>query len=353
LARREGAELGERLKAARRVIVPPADPPRSSPRSSAHSSHRRRSRDLLRSPSQRWSRERPETGHGSRSRSLSKGRASTSRLRHAALGGVSKHHASRFRPPARLCVQPAALVYALFRRHRRGPRARSRRRSCARSRRRSRKRPEIRHDDRAARREDGHRPTRRGRGQPRRQAADAAIAAASCARPRARRGCPYATCCRGTACMRAQASAASTTASAPGSMVGRAGRAVVGAVGEATDCERAGCVWRCAGDLHRAIGGQRPRAHVASFCAIACSASSASPVGGHHSGRRRAGAAHATDVHPAATAAYAIAAAAAAAAHAGGRRACAGRDRTDGPQVVSPDSSRPRRCVAPSIDGKE
>jgi hypothetical protein len=36
-----------------------------------------------------------------------------------------------------------------------------------------------------------------------------------------------------------QASAASTTAAAPSSMVGRAGRAVVGAVGEAAACERA------------------------------------------------------------------------------------------------------------------
>jgi hypothetical protein len=81
-----------------------------------------------------------------------------------------------------------------------------------------------------------------------------------------------------------QASAASTTASAPSSMVGRAGRNIVEAVGEAAACERAGCVWRCAGDLHRAIGGQRPRAHVASFCAIASSASSESPVLGHHSG---------------------------------------------------------------------
>jgi hypothetical protein len=46
------------------------------------------------------------------------------------------------------------------------------------------------------------------------------------------------------------------------------------------------------------------------------------------------------------------AAAAAAAAHAGGRRACAGLDWTDGPQVMSPDSSRPGRRVArlaPSI----
>jgi hypothetical protein len=129
---------------------------------------------------------------------------------------------------------------------------------------------------------------------------------------RARRGCPYTTCGRDTACMRAsQVSAASTTASAPSSMVGRAGRAVVGAVGEAAACERADCVWRCAGDLHRAIGGQRPRAYAASSCAIASSASSESPVVGHHSGRRRAGAAHATDVHPPATAAYAIAAAAA------------------------------------------
>jgi hypothetical protein len=108
-----------------------------------------------------------------------------------------------------------------------------------------------------------------------------------------------------------QASAPSTTASAPSSMVERAGRAVVEAVGEAAACERAGCIWRCAGDLHGAIGGQRPRAHVASSCAIASSASSESPVVGHHSGCRRAGAAHATDVHPPATAAYAIAAAAA------------------------------------------
>jgi hypothetical protein len=107
-----------------------------------------------------------------------------------------------------------------------------------------------------------------------------------------------------------QASAASTTASAPCSMVGRAARAVVRAGGEAAACERAGCVWRCAGDLHRLIGGQRPRAHVASFCAIASSASSESPVVGHHSGSRRAGASHATDVHLLATAAYAIAAAA-------------------------------------------
>jgi hypothetical protein len=94
-------------------------------------------------------------------------------------------------------------------------------------------------------------------------------------------------------------------------MVGRARRAVVGAVCEAAACERAGCVWRCAGDLYRAIGGQRPGAHVASFCAIVSSLSNESPVVWYHSGRRRAGAAHATDVHPPATAAYAIAAAAA------------------------------------------
>jgi hypothetical protein len=136
-------------------------------------------------------------------------------------------------------------------------------------------------------------------------------------------------------------------------MVGRAGRAVAGVVGEAAACERAGCVWRYAGDLHHAIGGQRPRADAASSCAIASSASSDTPVVGHHSGRRRAGAAHATVVHRPASAAYPIAAAAAAAAHAGGRRACAGLYWTDGPQVVSPDSSRPRRRVAPSIDGKK
>jgi hypothetical protein len=77
-------------------------------------------------------------------------------------------------------------------------------------------------------------------------------------------------------------------------------------------CLRACCfVWHCAGDLHRAVGGQRPRTDAASSCAIASSASSESPVGGHHSGRRRAGGAHATDVHPLATAAYAMAAAAA------------------------------------------
>jgi hypothetical protein len=115
--------------------------------------------------------------------------ASPSRLRQAALGGVSKHHASRFRPP-RLCVQPAALACALFggtadgRAHDHGAyRARN---LCALP----RKRPETGHDDRAALQEDGHRPGRHGRCQPRRQAADAAIAAASCARPRARRGCP-------------------------------------------------------------------------------------------------------------------------------------------------------------------
>jgi hypothetical protein len=136
-------------------------------------------------------------------------------------------------------------------------------------------------------------------------------------------------------------------------MAGRAGRAAGGAVGEAAACERAGFVWRCAGDLHRTIGGHRPRALVASFCAIASSASSESPVVGPHSGCRRAGAAHATDVNRPVTAAYAIAAAAAAAAHAGVGRACAGLDWTDGPQVVSPDSSRPRRRVAPSIDSKE
>jgi hypothetical protein len=79
----------------------------------------------------------------------------------------------------------------------------------------------------------------------------------------------------------------------------------------AAACERAGCVWRCAGDIHHAVGGQRPRAHASSSCAIASSASSDTPVAGHHTGRRRAGAAHATDVHPPATAAYAIAAAAA------------------------------------------
>jgi hypothetical protein len=97
---------------------------------------------------------------------------------------------------------------------------------------------------------------------------------------------------------------------------------------------------------------------VASFCAIASSASSGSPVVGLHSGRRRAGAAHATDVHPPATAAYATAAAAAlpplplqpppptpaADAHAPG---------STGLTVVLPDSSHTRRRVAPSINGKE
>jgi hypothetical protein len=187
-------------------------------------------------------------------------------------------------------------------------------------------------------------------------AASASARAAICARPRARRGCLYATCGRGTTCMRAsQASATGTIASAPRSMAGRSDRAVVGAVREAAACERAGCVSRCACDLHRAVGGQRPRAHVASFCAIVSSASSESPVVGHHSGRRRAGAAHATDVHPPATAAYAIAAAAAVPplppqpsppTPAAGAQCWA---RADSPQVVSPDISRPLRrltCLA-------
>jgi hypothetical protein len=86
---------------------------------------------------------------------------------------------------------------------------------------------------------------------------------------------------------------------------------------------------RYAGALHRTARGQRPRAHIDSSCANASSASSDTPVGGHHSGCRRARAVHATDMHPAASAAYptaaaaprarATAAAAAAAAHAGGR----------------------------------
>jgi hypothetical protein len=85
------------------------------------------------------------------------------------------------------------------------------------------------------------------------------------------------------ACTRAsQATAASTTAFAPSSMVGRAGRADVGAVGETAACERVGCVWR-------AVGGQRLRAHVASSCAIASSASSENPVGGHQSDKPRLG----------------------------------------------------------------
>jgi hypothetical protein len=88
----------------------------------------------------------------------------------------------------------------------------------------------------------------------------------------------------------------------------RAGRAVVRAVGETVTRKSAGCGWRCAGDLHRAVGGQRPCAHAISSYTIASSASSNTPVGGHHGGRRRAGAAHSTDVHPPATAAYAIAA---------------------------------------------
>jgi hypothetical protein len=233
-------------------------------------------------------------GDGSRrSRSSSKRRASTSRLRQAALGGVSKHHASP-PPPACASSQPR-LVCALFYG------------SCA--------------DVQMLRSPLPHAPAR-------------AHGAAG----------PHATCGRGTACMRAShASAASTTASAPSSMVERAGRAFVGAVGEAAAFERAGCVCRCAGDLYRAIGGQRPRTHVASFSANASSASSESPMVWHHSSRRRAGAAHSTDPSR-----HRIAAD-----HAGGRRACAVLDWSDGPQVVSPDSSRPSRRVAPSIDGKE
>jgi hypothetical protein len=102
------------------------------------------------------------------------------RLRQAALGGVSKHHAGRFRPP-RLCVQPAALVCALF-----GGSADGRARDLGADRASARRRVTmiaqlvekmgINLRAAAAASRDGER-------------ADAAIAAASCARPRARRGC--------------------------------------------------------------------------------------------------------------------------------------------------------------------
>jgi hypothetical protein len=100
-----------------------------------------------------------------------------------------------------------------------------------------------------------------------------------------------------------QASVASTTASAPSSMVWGAGRAAVRAPGETVARERAGCVWRCACELQRAVGVQRPHAHSGSSCANASSASIETPVIGHYSGGRRAGATRATDVHPPATAA--------------------------------------------------
>jgi hypothetical protein len=213
LANAEGGEAGDRP--ARRDLR----------RAPARSSHRRRSCTLhialvISAPIAR------APGDGSRqSRSLSRRRASTSRLRQAALGGVSKHHVGHVRPP-RLCVQAAALVCALF-----GGTADGRARDLGADRASARRRVttiaqlvaktgiDLRAAAAASR--DG-------------ELADAAIAAASCARPRTRRGFPCATCGRGTACMRAsQGSAASTTASALSSMVGRDGRVVVGANGEA------------------------------------------------------------------------------------------------------------------------
>jgi hypothetical protein len=85
----------------------------------------------------------------------------------------------------------------------------------------------------------------------------------------------------------------------------------------------------------------------------AARASSDIPVGGHLNGSRRAGAAHATGVHPPASAAYAKAAAAAVPSlplqpppptPAGGRCAGAVLDWPDGPRVMSLDSSRPTQA---------
>jgi hypothetical protein len=173
---------------------------------------------------------------------------------------------------------------------------RHRQRSSARSLRRSRKRPETCHDNRAARREDGHRPARRRRGHLRRRARRScdrcclmrphartarlplrhALHRTSLAceppkhRPPARLPPPPAARFRAQAGLSSERSARLSPAS------------VRAAFGAALVCE-------C--DLLRAVhvGGQRPRAHAASSCVNASSASNDAPVGGHHSGGRRAG----------------------------------------------------------------
>jgi hypothetical protein len=118
-------------------------------------------------------------------------------------------------------------------------------------------------------------------------------------------GCPYATCGRGTACMRAaQSSAASMAASAPSEQHGYWSGARAGMSSERSARPLPARV-RAASGPALVIRPPRPRGQLAS------SASSESPVGGHHSGGRRAGGLHATNVHPRATTAYAIAAAAA------------------------------------------
>jgi hypothetical protein len=260
---------------------------------------------------------------------------------------------------ARRVIAPPAAIYRCARlRALRSAGARARCTWPSPSQRRSRERPEKGHDDRAARREDGHRSARHGRGQP---------------KLRARR------CCDRRCLMRPPA----RTARLPLRHMRQRYRLHAGllSLGRQHDClcpQQYG--WARGQGYRRSDPSARPlpasvraasgAALVIFTAPLVVSAPAPTwPVLRHRQQReqrysrgwapqppqarkRRARYRRAPSrlccLRHSAISSRASAAAAAAAAHVGGRRAGAGLDWTDGPQVVSPDSSRPRRRVAPS-----